>query len=108
MYKRQTLYRAPLIICPELPAALKLCKANGASICILAADARTSLFKHRPAGHCVYVLGNESEGVSAPVRELADTALAIPMANGVESLNVAVSASLIAYAGALGEYYLER
>jgi len=32
---------------------------------------------------------------------LADTALSIPMHNGVESLNVAVTASLIAYAGNL-------
>ncbi len=48
------------------------------------------------------MLGNETEGVSAAVRELADTALSIPMANGVESLNVAVTASLIAYAGLLG------
>lgn len=96
-----TLYRAPLVICPELPAALSLCRDSGASICILAADAQQSLFDHRPRQHCVYVLGNETDGVSSEVRKLADTALSIPMANGVESLNVAVTASLIAYAGLL-------
>lgn len=104
-----TLYKAPLVICPELPAALQQCRDHGASIVILAADAPRSLFDHRPAGHCVYVLGNESEGVSEAVRALADTALSIPMADGVESLNVAVTASLIAYAGLLGsQLYLER
>lgn len=97
-----TLYKAPVIICPELPAALRHCRELGASIATLAADAPHSLFQHKPAGHCVYVLGNESVGVSAAVQELADTALSIPMANGVESLNVAVTASLIAYAGLLG------
>ena len=97
-----TLYKAPLVICPELPAALQQCRDLGASIAILAADAPQSLFDHRPAGHCVYVLGNESEGVSEAARALADTALSIPMENGVESLNVAVTASLIAYAGLLG------
>jgi 23S rRNA (guanosine2251-2'-O)-methyltransferase len=57
----------------------------------------------------VYVLGNESEGVSQAVRDMADTTLSIPMANGVESLNVAVTASLIAYAGLLASQpYLER
>lgn len=96
-----TVYRAPLVICPELPAALEQCREHGASIAILAADAPQSLFDQKPTGHCVYVLGNESEGVSSAVRELADTALSIPMANGVESLNVAVTASLIAYAGLL-------
>ena len=97
-----TLYRAPLVICPELPAALASCRKHGASIAILAADAPESLFEHQPGGHCVYVLGNESVGVSKVVQEMADTALSIPMANGVESLNVAITASLIAYAGLLG------
>jgi len=96
-----TLYRAPLVICPELAPALRDCRDRGAQICILAADARQSLFEAAAAGHRVYVLGNETEGVSRAVRELADLSLAIPMANGVESLNVAVTASLIAYAGLL-------
>ncbi|MBT4520471.1 MAG: 23S rRNA (guanosine(2251)-2'-O)-methyltransferase RlmB, partial [Halieaceae bacterium] len=41
------------------------------------------------------------EGVSREVQALADMSLSIPMRNGVESLNVAVTASLIAYAQAL-------
>jgi 23S rRNA (guanosine2251-2'-O)-methyltransferase len=96
-----TLYRAPLVICQELAPALEACHARGAQVCILAADAPTSLFELPPGGHRIYVLGNETEGVSAAVRKLADLSLAIPMANGVESLNVAVTASLIAYAGLL-------
>ena len=103
-----TLYRAPLVICPELPAALAHCRELGASVCALAASASQSLFAHRPSGHCIYVLGNETEGVSSAVSELADAHVSIPMANGVESLNVAVTASLIAYAGLLGNSYLER
>jgi 23S rRNA (guanosine2251-2'-O)-methyltransferase len=103
-----TLYRAPLIICTELPQTLRECRASGAAICTLAADAPRSLFEYQPQGHCVYVLGNETEGVSAGARELADTALSIPMANGVESLNVAVTASLIAYAGLFTGHHLVR
>ena len=34
--------------------------------------------------------------------KLADTALGIPMRNGVESLNVAVTASLIAFCDSMG------
>lgn len=103
-----TVYRAPLVSCDDLPVALRACHGAGVEICLLAADAPRSLFVHRPRGHCAYVLGNESDGVSEPVRELADTALAIPMANGVESLNVAVTASLIAYAGLLTAPHLDR
>ena len=93
-----TLYRAPLLLCPALPQALRDCQTRGIEVCTLAADARLSLFTHRPDSHCIYVLGNETEGVSNEARKQADTSLAIPMANGVESLNVAVTASLIAYA----------
>lgn len=103
-----TLYRAPLVICADLPAALQACTSAGAAICVLAADGSQSLFDYRPGGSCVFVLGNETEGVSPAVRALADTSLSIPMANGVESLNVAVTASLIAYAGALRGAHLDR
>ena len=103
-----TLYRAPLLLCTGLPEALELCQSGGMQICTLASEASISLFEHRPAGHCVYVLGNESEGVSPAVRNLSDVSISIPMANGVESLNVAVSASLVAYAGLLAGAYLDR
>jgi len=92
-----TLYRAPLLFCASLLDALDRCRKYGAELCTLEANAGLSLFDHRPEGHCVYILGNETDGVRAEVRALADTPLSIPMRNGVESLNVAVTASLIAY-----------
>lgn len=98
-----TVYKAPLLLCPGLSEALKQCREQGAEICTLEANAAQSLFEHRGQGFCVYVLGNETEGVSAQTRKMATTPLAIPMRNGVESLNVAVTASLIAYGT-----YLER
>jgi 23S rRNA (guanosine2251-2'-O)-methyltransferase len=98
-----TLYRAPLLFCASLPEALRSCKGQGMEICTLDAGASRTLFEHRPSGDCVYVLGNETGGISESVSQLADTALSIPMGNGVESLNVAVTASLIAYAN-----YLDR
>lgn len=98
-----TLYRAPLLFCASLPEALRSCKAQGMEICTLDAGASRTLFEHRPGGDCVYVLGNETGGISETVSQLADTPLSIPMGNGVESLNVAVTASLIAYAN-----YLDR
>lgn len=94
-----TLYRAPLLHCETLPDALRRCRERGMDICALAADAPQSLFGYCPAGASVYVLGNETEGVSPAAGAIATQRLAIPMRNGVESLNVAVSASLIAFAG---------
>ncbi|MFV0478927.1 MAG: TrmH family RNA methyltransferase [Parahaliea sp.] len=102
-----TLYRAPLLFCTSLPEALTACHNRGMAICVLAADSSQSLFDYAmsTADHnsgSVFVLGNESEGVSQAVRKIANHRLAIPMRNGVESLNVAVTASLIAFAGQLG------
>ena len=45
----------------------------------------------------VCVLGGETEGISPAVQALVDTQLSIPMAHGVESLNVAVTAALVAF-----------
>lgn len=102
-----TLYRAPIIRCQKLHSALRQCQEHGAQICALDANADSSLFGREEHAFCIYVLGNESEGVSREVRALADTLVSIPMRNQVESLNVAVTASLIAYSNALGDY-LER
>ena len=45
----------------------------------------------------IFILGNESEGVSKEVEKICNTSISIPMNRGVESLNVAVTASLIAF-----------
>ncbi|TGD73577.1 RNA methyltransferase [Mangrovimicrobium sediminis] len=93
-----TLYRAPLVFCQNLPEALAACRAAGIEVLTLRADAGRNLFGYRPATHAIYVLGNETSGVSKEVAAQADAGLAIPMGRGVESLNVAVTAALIAYA----------
>ncbi len=71
------------------------------------ADGHASLLGYALDGYGIYGLsdseGNETEGVSKGVSAIADMPLSIPMRNGVESLNVAVTASLIAFAP-----YLER
>lgn len=92
-----TLYRAPLLLCDGLTKALRRCQEHGGQVCTLESGATQSLFQHTGKDFCIYVLGNETEGVSAPVSAMADVHLSIPMRNGVESLNVAVTASLIAY-----------
>ena len=44
-----------------------------------------------------YIIGNESDGLSANAAAACDGLLSIPLANGVESLNAAVAASLVSY-----------
>jgi len=98
-----TLYRAPMLLCSDLVGALSACRELGMDICTLEANAQESLFARRESNQSIFVLGNESDGVSDAVKRIANTAVSIPMNNAVESLNVAVTASLIAYAGDLKE-----
>jgi len=92
-----TVFRAPLLRCKDLKEALIDFKKNGATLCALSSHAQTELKKFSPVGPCIYVLGNESEGVSKEVDNLCNERICIPMNNGVESLNVAVTAALIAF-----------
>ena len=92
-----TLYRAPLIRCENLADALHQCRQAGPRILVLDAQAEISFRTQRNTSDSIYVLGNESNGVAPHISALADSAVCIPMQNGVESLNVAVTAALIAY-----------
>jgi 23S rRNA (guanosine2251-2'-O)-methyltransferase len=92
-----TVFRAPLLRCKDLSQALKDFKQAGATLCSLSSHAATELKKFSPQKPCIYVLGNESEGVSEEVSRFCDEKICIPMNNGVESLNVAVTAALIAF-----------
>lgn len=92
-----TLYRAPLLRCEDLVTGLAQCQQAGFRVCTLDAKARQSLFEVPSDSRLIFVLGNESEGISSAVSDLADMQLRIPMQNNVESLNVAVTAALIAY-----------
>ena len=54
-------------------------------------------FDVKPNGNFCLVIGNEGRGVSKELKEKADFTVSIPMENGVESLNAAVSAGILMY-----------
>lgn len=92
-----TFFKVPLFQCHALAPLLREAQQAGAKVAIMAADSAISLFDYSEKQHTLFVLGNETHGVSDELMQLADTRLMIPMANGVESLNVAMTATLIAY-----------
>ena len=93
-----TVFRAPLVYCDELSFTLNQLKQSGFSIASLEGSANVSLFEYQQQQATIFVLGSETDGVSKAISAMADIRLRIPMAAGIESLNVAVAASLIAYA----------
>ncbi len=49
------------------------------------------------SGDCCLVFGSEGHGISPEVLAACDEAVAVPMANGVDSLNVAAAAAVFLY-----------
>jgi len=92
-----TLFKLPVYYCDTLPEILAELKTAGWSVFGLSSHAKETIHTLQVPKQSVFVLGNESEGVSGAVAALCDAAVAVPMRRGVESLNVAVTAALIAF-----------
>lgn len=56
-----------------------------------------SIFDFKPKQSVGVVIGNEGQGVSDQIRALCKTSVTIPMKSGIESLNAAVSGSIIMF-----------
>ncbi|HXV93632.1 MAG TPA: RNA methyltransferase [Pseudonocardia sp.] len=89
-------FRAPVL---RAATAAEGCAAlRGAGFGVYGLDAGgASLLDTDLPERVALVLGNETEGLSAPVRAELDGLLAIPMQGGVESLNVASAAAVAAF-----------
>jgi len=92
-----TIFKMPIIKTKNLAKSLELFKAKKAEVYTLSSHAQNSYKDEVYGSKVVFVLGNESEGVSREVEVLSTSSIAIPMKRGVESLNVAVTASLLAF-----------
>jgi len=92
-----TLFKGTILRCDSLVLALQNLKKQGFALCMLSSHDATPLSDLDIKQSVVFVLGNESDGVSDNVASLCDYRVGIPMNNGVESLNVAVTASLVAF-----------
>lgn len=91
-------FRAPLLRCASIPTAAGQLVDSGFTLYRLRAGAPGTLWDTQFAPRALFVLGGETHGISDAVQALPGEDLEIPMANGVESLNVAVTAALVAFA----------
>lgn len=92
-----TLFKIPIIKTDDLVRTLQIFQEEHAKLYTLSSHATQSYTEERYGARTVFVLGNESDGVSSEVERLSDVSIGIPMNRGVESLNVAVTASLLAF-----------
>jgi len=89
-----TVFRVPVVACKNLAQTLRGIKDAGFWVYGLEAQGEGTVFDMDWPDRCVLVLGNESSGIRHGVRKACDAFVQIPLAHGVESLNVAVAAGV--------------
>lgn len=92
-----TVFKSDLYHCPTLKQGLGVLKTRGFKIAGLDGGAPTDLKNFQPRGPVVWVLGNESTGLSDESLESCDELVSIELNRGVESINVAAAATLVAF-----------
>jgi TrmH family RNA methyltransferase len=90
-------FRANLRSPHDLIAAVQQAKQQGIQVIATSADAQATYWEADFTQPCLILLGNEGNGLSTELAQTADLAVSIPLEQGVESLNLAVSAALILY-----------
>lgn len=89
-------FKSRILKCERLTPVLKKAATLGYSIYGLSGEKGENIYQHRFASKGIFVLGNETQGVSEATEACTDTHLSIPMFQGVESLNVACAATIVA------------
>lgn len=77
--------------------AIKILKEDGVKI--VGAEAKTgrSLYQTDLRGRTAFVVGGENKGLTAPIKEVCDFLVSIPMEGKVSSLNMSVACAVLLY-----------
>jgi 23S rRNA (guanosine2251-2'-O)-methyltransferase len=92
-----TIFKSRMLKAERLQIALEAAKKAGYQIYGLAGEEGSPISKETLSEKAVFVMGNETHGVGEEYRSLIDAWLTIPMYSGVESLNVACAATIVAH-----------
>ena len=92
-----TAFKGNILSCDNLQKSLKEFQKRGFKLCTLTSHNAMPISDFSPSEPTIFILGNETHGVSQSIMDMSDYRISIPMANGVESLNVAVTAALVAF-----------
>ncbi len=92
-----SIYRVPFYVTENLEETINHVKMQGVSC--YAAHLKGNMSYDDPdyTKACAFFIGNEGNGLSTEIAGLADTYIRIPMEGKVESLNAAISATLLMY-----------
>lgn len=90
-------FGAPILKAVSAAEAVTSLRHSGFSIAGLAASAGTAIFDADVPRATAYVLGGETTGIGSEVAAAVDAWLSIPLAGGVESLNVSAAAAVLCF-----------
>ena len=94
-----TLIKSSIYHCPTLETGIKKLKSEGFEVFGLDGNADTPLsaIGSSAGTRRLFLLGNETTGLSEASLRLCDQLVSIPLRNNVESINVANAATLVAF-----------
>lgn len=92
-----SIYRVPYFVTENLTDIIQKLKNKGISIYAAHLKGELSYDEKDYTKACGFLIGNEGNGLSDEIAGLADEYIKIPMEGQVESLNAAISATLLMY-----------
>lgn len=92
-----SIYRVPFYITENLSQTLEDLREQKVSLYAAHLKGQNSYDAENYQQACGFLIGNEGNGLSDEIANLADTYIRIPMEGQVESLNAAISATLLMY-----------
>jgi TrmH family RNA methyltransferase len=95
-----SLFRVPVVVAGAADEVVARLQDAGMTVVATTLDDATGLDEVDLTGAVAVLLGNEAHGLPADVVAAADVALRIPMAGRVESLNVAMTGTVVAFEAA--------
>ena len=90
-------FRCPMQTSTNLADDIRQLQAQGVKAIATLASAETAYWDYDFRQPTLILLGNEGNGLSEELIELADASVSIPQSDRVESLNVSISAALLLY-----------
>lgn len=91
------IYRVPFLYTDNPKAVIGSLKDLGTVVMAAHLDGTEFYYQQDLTGNTAFIIGNESKGISSEMASYADILVKIPMQGKVESLNAAVSASILMY-----------
>lgn len=96
------IFRVEIVETENLKETIETIRQNGYKLLVTSLDAKKSIYDI-DYNKKIIVIGNEANGVSKEIQEIADQKIKIPMIGKTESLNASVATAVILY-----EYVRQR